>query len=96
MATIQREIRKRGFFGKIVKFLFIAFNLLMLVWIISYFSDIGGLMKDATNDAERAGGAIGASIGTGLLLLVWTMRTVILGFAVMLTKGQKIIVTEER
>lgn len=68
MATIQREIRKRGFFGKLIKFTFIAFNLLMAFWVVSYWVSVGDLMAGAGSDAARAGGAVGATIGTGMLL----------------------------
>jgi hypothetical protein len=94
MTLVQREIRKRGFFGKLFKFLFIAFNILMVIWLFSYWGQIGGMMDG--NKYERAGAAIGATIGTGMLVFFWVAGDVILGLFVLLTRGQRILITEER
>lgn len=80
---------KRGFFGKIFKWLLIIFNLLMLAWLISYFSLIGEMMDGTASDAEKAGAAIGGSIGTGFLLTVWVIGDIILGLAALLTRPRK-------
>jgi hypothetical protein len=92
---IRRETRKRGFFGWIFKALFIIFNLVMLVWLISYWSTVGGMMNTATSDAARTGGALGATLGTGVLALLWVAGAVVLGLFTMLTRG-KLTVIEER
>lgn len=96
MATIQREIRKRGIGGKLIKFLFIAFNILMLIWLVSYWVQIGNMMDGVQSEAERAGGAVGATLGTGMLLFIWAAGAIILGILTMLTRGQRILVTEEQ
>lgn len=80
---------KRGFFGKIFKWLLIIFNLVMLAWLISYFSLIGEMMNGTASDAEKAGAAIGGSIGTGFLLTVWVIGDIILGLAALLTRPRK-------
>jgi hypothetical protein len=95
MATIQREIRKRGFFGKLVKYSFIGFNLLMAYWVISYWFTVGEMLGGTEDAAARAGGAIGATLGTGTLLFFWVAGAIILGILTLLSRGQKIIVTEE-
>lgn len=96
MVTIQKEVRKRGFFGKLVKWTFILFNILMAIWLFSYFSSIGDLAGSAGSDAEAAGVAIGGTIGTGMLLFVWVCGSVILGLLTLLSRGQRIFITEEQ
>jgi NADH:ubiquinone oxidoreductase subunit 6 (subunit J) len=95
MATIQREVRKRGFFGKLAKFLFIAFNLLMLLWLITYWVSAGNLMSEMQSEAERAGGAVGATLATGMLLFFWVAGALILGLITLFTRGQRTLITED-
>jgi hypothetical protein len=96
MATIvRREVRKRGFFGWLFFLLFVGFNILMLFWLISYWSDIGGSMTSGS-EAERIGSAIGGTLGTGVLLFFWVAGAVILGLFALLTRGRKTIIEEER
>lgn len=90
--VVRKEIRKRGFFGWLFLIIFLLFNALMLAWIIGYWVNIGQLVQ--TSDAERAGAAIGATIGTGLILFVWVAGTVILGLLALLTRGRKYYVEE--
>jgi len=80
---------KRGFFGKIFKWLLIIFNLLMIFWIFSYFSSLGELTEGASSDAERAGAAIGGTIGTGLIFAIWVVGDIILGLAALMTRPRK-------
>src|SRR4051812_39287289 len=67
----RTEKRKRGFFGFIFKWLFILFNLLMILWLGSYLFTIGDQYGKITSDAGRTGAAIGATMGTGMLLVLW-------------------------
>lgn len=96
MARIVRtEVRKRGFLGKIIKFTFIAFNLLMALFL---FVGVGGLSEGAQklqSDAEMAGYGIGAAIGIGGLIFLWVAGDIILGLFVLLTRGKKTIIDEE-
>ncbi len=96
MASIQREYYKRGAFGKFVKWVFIIFNVLMLIWVVSGMGNAGHQYQLAASDAERAGTAIGASLGFGLLMFIWITGAVILGIATLLTRGTKYIVTEDK
>lgn len=93
MGVVRKEVSDRTLFGKIVKWIFIAFNVLMLLWIV------GGLLGSSgdppMSDAEQTGRAIGTAIGVGLLLMIWTMGDVILGIVVLLTRRKKIIEVEE-
>ena len=85
---VQRYIRKRGFFGKLFKFLFIAFNALMFVWVVGYWITVNGMLQTSASDATTAGMQIGATIGTGLLLFLWVAGSVILGLITLLSRGK--------
>ncbi|XEI31197.1 zinc ribbon domain-containing protein [Aeromonas veronii] len=76
---------KRGFFGKLFKWGFILFNLLMVFWLVSYWGSVGDMMQGA-NDAEKAGGVIGTTIGTGMIFGIWGFGDLILGLFVLLTR----------
>lgn len=91
---IRREIRKRGFFGKIFKFLFIAFNILMALWFFGGLFSAGGQVANETDTARQVGGAIGMTLGMGLLGGIWVAGDIILGMFVLFTRGNKIIVEE--
>jgi hypothetical protein len=49
------------------------------------------MMSAATSEAERAGTALGATIGLGMVIGIWMCGAVILGLLVLLTPGKKII-----
>jgi hypothetical protein len=91
-AIVQRHVRKRGFFGKIFKFLFIAFNALMLIWVISYWITLGGMFQSAATEATKTGMEIGATIGTGALLFLWVAGSVILGLITHLSRGSTVVI----
>jgi hypothetical protein len=92
--TISIEVRKRGFFGKLFKWSFILFNLLMAFWLFSYWGSVGELMSNQTSDAARTGGAIGATLGTSFIAFFWVTGAVILGLFTLLSRGKKVITTE--
>ena len=79
---------KRGFFGLIFKWLFIIFNILMLVWIISALVGGGEIVNDATNEYEEAGAALGTALGMGVIITVWALGDVILGLFVLFTRAK--------
>lgn len=92
MATVIRtETRKRGIFGKIILLLFWLFNGLMLWWLVSVLGMTGTEIGAAANENTRAGLAIGGTIATGMILLIWMAGAVILGLLVLLTPGKTII-----
>jgi hypothetical protein len=91
--TVQREIRKRGFFGWMFLVLFLTFNALMCAWLVSYWAMLGGI--ETHGSAEQAGQAIGGTIGSGVILFFWVAGAVILGLIAMLTRGRKTIITED-
>lgn len=91
--TVRVEREKRGFFGTVFKWLFIAFNVLMALWLFRYWSEIGGMMEDGS-EAYRTGAAIGATMGTGMLLFFWAAGAVILGLLTLVTRGRTVMIEE--
>lgn len=95
MPTVQREVSDRTTFGKIIKWAFILFNVLMLIWLVSSCAAVSDISASASNDAERAGAAIGTGIGMTFLLFVWGVGDMILGLFVLFTRRKKLITVEE-
>jgi len=95
MGTVQKEVSDRSAFGKLVKWVFIIFNVLMLIWVIAGFGVAGDSMDQTVNEAERAGAAIGSTIGIGLIIMLWALGDVILGIMVLLTRRKKLVTIEE-
>ena len=83
---VQLRKPKRGFFGKLFKWSFIGFNLLMVLWLFSYWGSVGDLANTAGSDAEIAGTAIGGAIGTSILFSLWVSGDIIIGLLVMFTR----------
>ncbi len=82
---VQLREAKRGFFGKLIKWVFIGFNLLMGAWII------GGTMSnvdkiDGLSGAEEAGAVIGTGLGVVMLMAIWVVGDIILGLFVLFTR----------
>lgn len=79
---------KRGFFGKIIKWVFILFNVFMIWWL---FAGTNGAMEmqQGMTGAERAGAQIGTGIGIMMILTVWVIGDIILGLFVLFTRPSK-------
>ena len=93
MSTVIRtEKYQRGPVGHVVKWLFIAFNVFMFLWLVSAIGAVSQLMPES--DGARLGAAIGAAMGFSVLLSVWLMGDLILGLFVILTRGDKVVVEE--
>src|SRR5206468_2959196 len=93
MTTIVRtEKYQRGTFGTLIKWAFIIFNVVMLVWILGGLHSVSNM--EVHSNAERAGRAIGSAIGVASLLTLWVFGDIILGALVFFTRGQK-VVTEQ-
>jgi hypothetical protein len=90
---VRIERRKRGFFGWLFLLIFIAFNLFMLAWIGTYWAAIAPHM-DSGSTAAQAGAAIGATMGTGLIVGIWTCGALVLGLFALLTRGRKVVIEE--
>lgn len=76
---------KRGIFGKIFKWSFIAFNLFMIIWLIG---GMGAATEgmDAMSDAERTGAAIGTGLGVAVIAAIWVVGDIIIGIFVLFTR----------
>lgn len=82
----ENKMAQRSFFGKLIKWIFIGFNLLMLFWLISGMMGASEVVSSASSDAEQAGAAIGTGIGMFLIFTVWAIGDIILGIFVLLTR----------
>ena len=79
---------QRSLFGKIIKWTFIGYNVLMLFWFISGLNVASDGITNSASDAEKAGATIGSGIGIMLIIFVWTAGTVILGIFTLLTRAK--------
>ena len=86
-ATLKKPTR--SFFGKIVKWLFIIFNVLMVVWLIAGLQGGSDVVQNASSDAEAAGAAIGTGIGMFLITMIWVFGDIILGLFFLFTRPSK-------
>lgn len=83
---VQLKKLKRGFFGKLFKYSFILFNLLMVWWLFSAIGIANEAIESSQSGAEQAGAAIGSGIGTFLIMIIWIFGDIVLGLFVMFTK----------
>lgn len=91
------ERRKRGFFGWLFLLIFIIWNVLMLIWLITAGAGVNDVIQSAgDSEAGRAGATIGAGIGFIFILFVWAMGAVVTGLLALLTRGSKTVVTRRR
>ena len=92
MNIVRTEKRERSVLGKVIKGIFIAFNLLMGLWLV------GGLHAASKiqtfSAAEQIGAGIGVTIGVTVLLVLWAVGDLILGVLVLITRGNKVIIEE--
>jgi len=83
------EKTQRSLFGKIVKYTFIGFNILMLVWFIGGMASASKGIGNATTEAEQAGATIGTGLGTIFIIFIWVVGAVILGIMTLLTRAKR-------
>ena len=81
------QLRKptRGFVGKLIKWSFIGFNILMACWLVAGMGAATDVME-GLSEAEKAGGAVGAGLGAVLILSIWVIGDIILGLFVLFTR----------
>lgn len=82
----QLKKPKRTFMGKVFKWLFILFNVLMLIWLVGGVGSSAEVINSATSEAERAGAAIGTGLGASIILTLWVIGDIILGLFVLFTR----------
>jgi hypothetical protein len=66
---------KRTIFGKIIKYTFIGFNLLMLYWMVSGIGAVAETINASSSEANQAGVAIGTGLGAMMILFIWGIST---------------------
>lgn len=94
--VVTIEKRRRGVFGKIVATLFWCWQVIMGIWFISYVSDIASTYNGAGSNAERVGTALGGTLGVSVILWTWLFGAIILGLMMLFTRGEKIIITQQK
>ncbi len=83
------EKTQRSLFGKIVKYTFIGFNILMLVWFIGGMASASKSIENATTEAEQAGATIGTGLGAMFIIFSWVVGAIILGIMTLLTRAKR-------
>jgi len=86
---VMLEVReRRSRFGRIVKWAFIAFQLVMILLMLGTCAAVGPFLSGP--DPEVAMGAgLFAAVALGTLWTIWPLGTVLLGILVLLTRGRK-------
>ena len=82
--TLKKPKRSLG--GKIIKWSFIIFNVLMLIWLITGMNAASDVYQTAASEAEKAGAAIGTGIGVFMIFVFWAIGDAILGILTLLTR----------
>ena len=80
---------QRTFFGKIIKYTFIAFNILMLLWMLFGVGSAASTIDKQASDAEIAGAAIGTGLGAMFILFIWVTGDFVLGILTLLTRPKR-------
>lgn len=80
---------KRSMFGKIVKYSFIGFNILILLWLVFVIGGASESITRAGSDAEQAGAAIGTGLGAMVIIFIWVAGDVVLGLMTLLTRAKR-------
>ncbi|HAH0340068.1 TPA: hypothetical protein GFX63_12000, partial [Escherichia coli] len=77
---------KRSFFGKLIKWIFILFNIFMIYTLLVGLGGTSEIINNATSDAEKAGAVIGTGLGLITIGSLWVIGDIIIGILVFLTK----------
>lgn len=82
---VELRKAKRTFFGKLIKWTFIVFNIIMVAWLIG---GMGAATEgiETMSGAEQAGAAIGTGIGAFIIVSIWVIGDIILGLFVLFTR----------
>ena len=83
---VQLKKAKRTVLGKVFLWVFILFNVLMVAWIWGAVGVTQEAVQSAGSDAEIAGAAIGAGLGTTMIVIMWVLGDIILGLPVLFTR----------
>lgn len=81
----------RGIFGKLVKWTFILFNIVMVFWLFAGMNSASDRMADMASDAEQIGYAVGTGLGAAMIIGLWIAGVIILTPVLFLTRGKKVL-----
>jgi hypothetical protein len=80
---------QRSPMGKIIKWMFILFNIGMLIWLIGGVSDASSHIDTIKNEDEKAGAEIGTGIGALVIIFIWVAGDIILGMLTYFTRAKR-------
>jgi hypothetical protein len=92
MSVVRIEKRERSVAGKLIKWAFVGFNILMAVWMVGGLHAVSKI--ETHSAAEQIGSGVGAAVGFTMLLTLWALGDLILGILVLVTRGNKVIIEE--
>jgi hypothetical protein len=92
--TVTSHVRKRGVLGKIFKWTFVLFNIVMAIWFFGGLFMVGGQVANEADTARQVGGAIGVTLGLTMVLGIWLVGDLILGVLALATRGKNVSVGE--
>ncbi len=78
------HVPKRGMFGKLFKWSFIAWNALMVYWLVAGMNAASNVK--APTGAQQAGRALGTALGASMIVGIWVAGSIILGLFVLFTR----------
>lgn len=93
MTVVRTERRERSAIGKLVKWLFIGFNIFCAIWMTSGLSAVSKIQTHSS--AEQIGANIGATLGFAAIGSIWLFGAILLGILVLLSRGDTIIIEEK-
>ena len=86
---VMLEVReRRSPFGRFAKWLFIAFQVLMILLMLGTCAAVGPFLSGADPEVVVGAGMFGAMALT-TLWAIWPVGTLLLGLVVLLTRGRK-------
>ncbi len=79
----------RGAFGRVCKWTFIGFNLLMLVLLLANCAVVIPYLASEDPDVAMGAGMFGAMLAAGIWV-IWPVGALVLGVLTLLTRGRRV------
>jgi hypothetical protein len=86
----HKEVHQTGVAGKVFRWFFFGFNILMGLWLLNYWSRLSNM--PAISEAFTTGIQAGGFIGTFLLMIFWAVGAGILAALMWATRGPAVYV----
>lgn len=80
---------QRSVLGKLIKYSFIGFNILMIYSLLKGMSKASDSIVQTTNEVEKAGAVIGTGLGAMMIVFIWISGDIILGLLTLFTRPKK-------